>query len=234
MSARSFSVRTKYAIRSPVGRPRHPGHRVPAAAGRDDVLEPVVLVEARREIPDDRAVVRRQQDDVELLVLAVAGHRGHQLARRRRLDREHRRELRLLRVRRQVAPVVGRPLLVAERLEPILQVFLELLVELFRLQLERFLVGVVAAADDALAQREEVLAQAFLAPARFDELEDGVSEVVDEARVAEPAVALEVASSSGRCRRRPRRGPSSGRADARCRSCSPTGPRSPTAARCGG
>ena len=39
-------------------------------------------------------------------------------------------------VRREVAAVVGRPFLVAERLEAILQVLLELLVELLGLQLE--------------------------------------------------------------------------------------------------
>ena len=55
-----------------------------------------------------------------------------------------------------------------------------------------FLEGVVAAADDALAQREDELADALLAPARLDELERGVPEVVDQARVAEAAVALQL------------------------------------------
>ncbi len=51
------------------------------------------------------------------------------------------------RVGREVAPVVGRPLLVAERLEPLLQVAIELLVEVLGLELQRFLVGALAAAD---------------------------------------------------------------------------------------
>ena len=55
---------------------------------------------------------------------------------------------RLAALGREVAAVVGRPLLVAERLEAILQVLLELLVELFRLEAERFFVGALAAADD--------------------------------------------------------------------------------------
>ena len=46
------------------------------------------------------------------------------------------------RIGREVAAVVDRPLLVAERLEAILQVLLELLVELVGLDAERFLVGV--------------------------------------------------------------------------------------------
>ena len=52
--------------------------------------------------------------------------------------------------------------------------------------------GVRAAADDRLAQREDVLPDAFLAPLRLDELEAGVAQVVDQARVGEAAVALEV------------------------------------------
>ena len=58
--------------------------------------------------------------------------------------------------------------------------------------LERLLVRVLAAADHRLAQREEVLPQSFLAPARLDELEHGVTEVVDQTRVAELAVAFEL------------------------------------------
>ena len=77
------------------------------------------------------------------------------------------------------AAVVGRPLLVAERLEALLQVALERLIELVRRHPERFFVGVLAAADDALAQREQELADAFLAEPRLDELEDRVAEVVD-------------------------------------------------------
>jgi hypothetical protein len=81
-----------------------------------------------------------------------------------RLDRDHRDVFGLAALRAQVAAVVLRPLLVAERLEAVLQVLVELLVELVGLQLEGFLVGAVAAADDALAQREEELAQPLLAP----------------------------------------------------------------------
>ena len=81
--------------------------------------------------------------------------------------------------------VVGRAFLVAERLEAILQVLVELLVELVRLELERFLVRAVAAADDALAQGEEELPQTFLPPLRLDELEGGVSQVVRQPAVGE-------------------------------------------------
>ena len=101
--------------------------------------------------------------------------------------------MRLLLVRRQVAPVVGRPLLVAERLEAVLQILLEVLIELVLLHPQRFFVGVLAAADDALAQREQELADAFLAELRLDELEHRVTEVVDEARrPAAAAVAFEL------------------------------------------
>ncbi len=106
--------------------------------------------------------------------------------------RQHAAVLRAALVRREVAAVVERTLLVAERLEAILQVLLELLIELVRLDAERFLEGVVAAADDALAQREDELADAFLAPLRFHELEGGVAEVVGDARIAEAAVVLEL------------------------------------------
>ena len=100
--------------------------------------------------------------------------------------------MRLAALRREVAAVVLRPLLVAERLEAVLQVLVELLVELVGLELERFLVGAVAAADDALAQREEELPQPFLAPPRLDELERRVTEVVGQASVDERR-ALEIA-----------------------------------------
>ena len=98
--------------------------------------------------------------------------------------------MRFLRVRRQVAAVVGRPFLVAERLEPIFQVALERLVELVALHPQRFFVGVLAAADHALAQREHELPDAFLAELRFDELEHRVAEVVNQPRVARVAVAF--------------------------------------------
>ena len=96
-------------------------------------------------------------------------------------------------VRREVAPVVGRPFLVAERLEAVLQVPVELLIELLGLHLERLLVGALAAADRALAQREQELPDALLARPRLDELEGRVPQVVDEARVAEVAVPLKLA-----------------------------------------
>ena len=186
---RAHEVRELIADR----RPRHPRHGVPPAAGRRDVGKPHPLVEALGEVADDRAVLGGQQHDVQLLLAPVADHRGHQVARRRRLDREHRGVLRLLGVGRQVAPVVGRTFLVAERLEAILQVLLELLVELFGLELKGLFVRVFAAADDALAQREHELPDAFLAPLRLDELEHRVPEVVDQARIAEAAVPLELA-----------------------------------------
>ena len=126
----------------------------------------------------------------------------------------------------EVAAVVGRPLLVAERLEAILQVALEVLIELVLLHLERFFVGVLAAADDALAQREQELPDAFLAALRLDELEHRVSEVVDRAAALfAVAVAFRSRSSSARCRRRRRRARSSGRAGSTGRARSPTVPR---------
>ena len=139
------------------------------------------------------AVFRRDEDDVELLIAAVARHHGDEIARRRRLDRDRARVVGFFRVRRQVLAVVGRPLLVAERLEAVFQIFLELLVELARRHLERFFVRARAAADGALAQREEELPHAVLAPARFDELVERVAEVVDQARAAEVAVAFHLA-----------------------------------------
>ena len=159
-----------------------------------------------------------------------------QVARRRRLDRERRCVNGVFsRFGREVAAVVGRPLLVAERLEAVLQVLLELLVELLRLELEGLLVGALAAADDALAQREEELPDAFLAPARFDELER--------------ARARGCRSGAGcRSRRSPRSslifGHDVGDGGVAHRhqveripdaaSCSRPGPRPPTAAGCGG
>ena len=61
------------------------------------------------------------------------------------------------------AAVVGRTLLVAERLEAVLQVTLERLIELVLLHPQAFFVGVLAAADRALAQREQEIADALLA-----------------------------------------------------------------------
>ena len=58
-------------------RPRHPRHRVPAARRACTMYsKPHVLVEAARQVADDRAVLRRDQHDVELAVLAVAGDDG--------------------------------------------------------------------------------------------------------------------------------------------------------------
>ena len=96
---------------------------------------------------------------------------------------------RAFRVRRQIAAVVGRALLVAERLEPLLEVPIEGGVEFVRLHLERFFVRVFAAADHALPEREHELPDAFLAPLLLDELEQRVAQVVrDEARAVRVAV----------------------------------------------
>ncbi len=76
----------------------------------------------------------------------------------------------LQRIGRQVLAVVGGPLLIAERLEPVLQILLELLVELARVHLKGFFVRTRAAADGALAQREQELADAVFAPSGLDEL----------------------------------------------------------------
>jgi hypothetical protein len=152
----------------------------------------VALVEAVGQVAHDGAVLGRQQHEIQLLILAIADHRGNQIARGRRLDREDRGVFRLLRIGCEVAAVIGRPFLVAERLEAILQVLFELLIELLGLEFERLFIGILAAADHALAQGEEELSQSFLPPLRLDELEDGMAEVVDQPRIAEAAVSLEV------------------------------------------
>ncbi len=103
------------------------------------------------------------------------------------------REPRLLGVRREVAAVVHRPLLVAERLEPVLEVLLELLIELVRLQLERFVERAAGTADHALPEREEELPNPFLAPPGFHEFEGRVAQVVDEARIRGAAISLHLA-----------------------------------------
>ncbi len=70
-------VRDAVALR----RPRHPGHGVVAEpARRRDVFVAAVLVEAAGEVADDLAVLRRHQDDVELLVLPVSRGDRHQIA----------------------------------------------------------------------------------------------------------------------------------------------------------
>ena len=59
----------------PFGRPRHPVHGHPIDVHRDEVREPQVLVEPFRQVAHDRPVLRRQEHDVVLAILAVAGDR---------------------------------------------------------------------------------------------------------------------------------------------------------------
>ncbi len=188
MSARSLFVRTKYASRSPLG-----DHVIHGISGRSPICtiwsKPMSL---------SKPFVRLRTIEPSLLEIRMTSISrssrlnvidGDQIAGGRRRNRDGLGELRLLSVRGQIAAVVGRPLLVAKRLEAIFQVALEGLVELVLLHLQRVFVGVFAAADDALAQREQELADAFPAELRVDELEDGVSQVVgDQARVARVAV----------------------------------------------
>ena len=173
-------------------RPRHPRHRHAVDAHHHEIGEAEILVEAFGEVADDRAVLGRDQHDVDFAILAVDGDDRDQIAGRRRRDRERFGVLGLLGVGSEVAAVVGRPLLVAERLEAVLDVAIEGLVELFRFHPEGFFVGVFAAADDALAQREQELADPFLAESRLDELEDRVAQVVDQPGGALRAVAFEL------------------------------------------
>ena len=72
----------------------------------------------------------RHQDDVGFAVAPVAGDDGDQVARGRRLGGVAPLNGVFSGFGAEVAAVVGRPLLVAERLEAILQVLVELLVEL--------------------------------------------------------------------------------------------------------
>ena len=81
------------------------------------------------------------QDDVQFLVAPVADDHGEHVAARRRLDGQHRDVVRAVAVRDDVAAVVRRPLLVAERLEPFLHVAIELIVEVLRVDLQRLSVG---------------------------------------------------------------------------------------------
>ena len=67
------------------GRPRHPGHRVPASAGRDEELVAVRLVEPLGQVADDAAVLAGHQHDVGFLILAVTGDHRDEVARGRRL-----------------------------------------------------------------------------------------------------------------------------------------------------
>ena len=94
--------------------------------------KPLSWSKPARQVADDRAVLGRDEDDVHLAVAPVAGDDGQQVARGRRLDGVGVGEACLLRIGREVAAVVRRPLLVAERLEAVLQVLVELLVELLR------------------------------------------------------------------------------------------------------
>ena len=174
------------------GRPRHPGHHVAEARVRE-VLEPAIDIEAGGQVAHDRAVFGRHENDVELLVATVAGRHGDEVAGRRRLDGNRARILRALRIGRQVLSVVCRPLFVAKRLEPILQILFELLIELAGRDLERFFVGARSPADGALAQREEELAHPVFVPPCFDEPVQRVAEVVHQARAAEVAVTLHLA-----------------------------------------
>src|SRR5204862_6078303 len=113
-------------------------------AGRRDVLPAPALIEAVGQVADDGAILRGDEDDVEFAVLAVAARDGDEIARRRRLRRQGLNEGRLLRIRREIAAVVRRPLLVPERLEALLQVLVELLVELLTFDLERFFLRILA------------------------------------------------------------------------------------------
>src|SRR5262245_7600691 len=113
--------------------------------------------------------------------MPVADDRGNQIALRRRIDRDRGGGVRLARIRREAPALVRRPLLVAERLEALFQIAIELLVKFVGFDLQRFFVRAVAAADDVLAQREEELAQAVLAPLRLDELERRVAELIRRA-----------------------------------------------------
>ena len=74
-------------------RPRHPRVRRLIDAHLHQVIEAEVLVEAAGQVADDRSVLRRDQDDVELLILAVDGDHRDQVARGRRRDRQRFREL---------------------------------------------------------------------------------------------------------------------------------------------
>ncbi len=133
-----------------------------------------------------------QQDDVDLAVLRLTVTAAIRSPDGDGAIDSASREVGLLLVGREIAAVVGRTLLVAERLEAFLQVALEVLVELVLLHLQRFFVSVLAAADDALAQREHELADAFLAELGLDELEHRVTEVVNQPRVV-AGVAFELA-----------------------------------------
>ena len=86
--------------------------------------------------------------------------------------------MRALLVGGQVAAVIVLALLVAERLEALLQVALECLIELLRLELQRLVVGVLATADHALAQRELGVVGALPAYSQFVFNPTGLTEVV--------------------------------------------------------
>jgi hypothetical protein len=99
--------------------------------------------------------------------------------------------MRLLLVRRQIAAVVSRSFLIPKCLESILEIPFERLIEFVRLHPQRFFVGILAAADDALAQRKKELAHTFRAVLRLDEFIHRVAEVVGhQPGVAGIAIAL--------------------------------------------
>ena len=144
-----FSVRAKYAMRSPTGAQAIHGTRLPrrppavAMYSKPRSLSKP-LVRLRMTWPSLAESSTMSSSWSSRLPTTAAS----MSPRRRRLDREHRRRTCVRSgLGREVAAVVGRPLLVAERLEPLLQVAIELLVELLRLELERFFVGALAAAD---------------------------------------------------------------------------------------
>ena len=174
-----------------VRRPRHPGHGVEPQPEQRDVLEPEILIEAFGQIPDDVAGARRHQHDVDLPVLAVEGDGRNHLAGGRRFNRDHDRIPGAKRIRRQVPAVVRRALLFAERLEPLVEILLELVVEVFRRQVEHFIVDIPAAGDGAAPQPEHEAPDAVVAPAALDELEHRMPQVVDDPSAGEPAVAIE-------------------------------------------
>jgi hypothetical protein len=165
-----------------LGRPRHPRVGRLVDAHLHEVVEAEILVEAAGQVADDRSVLRRHEDDVELLILAIDRHDAIRSPEGDGAIDSASANFVFSLFGDRSRPVVGRPLLVAERLEAVLQVALEVLVELVLLHPQRFLVRVLAAADDALAQREQELADAFLAELRFDVFEHRVTEVVDQAR----------------------------------------------------
>ena len=154
------------------------------AAGHELAVDREALpraVEAAREVLDDVPVLRRDEHDVGLALVAVRRHDGGDLAGGGRREGERLGEARLLGVGREVAAEVVGPLLVAIGLEALLQPLVERRVELLRRRAEGLLVELLgAAAENALAQRVEELPDPLLAVAGLHELEARVAHVVDE------------------------------------------------------